>query len=36
MSSRYRELVQAEIADTVGSLEEWRAEQRELLGSLGT
>jgi RNA polymerase sigma-70 factor (ECF subfamily) len=36
LASRYRELVQAEIAETVGSLEEWRAEQRELLGSLET
>ena len=35
LSSRYRELVQAEIAETVGGLEELKAEQRELLGSLG-
>ena len=35
ISSRYRELVRAEIAETVGSLEGLRQEQRELLGSLG-
>ena len=35
LSSRYRELVRAEIAETVGNLEELRQEQRELLGSLG-
>lgn len=36
LSSRYRELVRAEIAETVDSPEELRQEQRELLGSLGT
>ena len=36
LASRYRELVRAEIAETVGSPEELRAEQRELLGSMGT
>lgn len=35
LSSRYRELVRAEIAETVDSSEELQTEQRELLGSLG-
>jgi RNA polymerase sigma factor (sigma-70 family) len=35
LSSRYREHVQTEIAETVGSLDEMKLEQRELLGSLG-
>lgn len=34
--SRYRDLVRAEIAETVENLEELKAEQNELLGSLGT
>ena len=33
MASRYRELVRSEIAETVGSPDELREEQRELLGS---
>jgi RNA polymerase sigma-70 factor (ECF subfamily) len=36
MASRYRELVRSEIGETVGSPDELRQEQRELLGSLGT
>lgn len=36
LGSRYRDLVRAEIAETVENLEELKAEQRELLGSLGT
>ena len=35
LATRYRELVRAEIAETVSGPEELRAEQRELLGSLG-
>ncbi len=35
MATRYRELVRAEIAETVSSPEELKAEQRDLLGSLG-
>jgi RNA polymerase sigma factor (sigma-70 family) len=35
LTGRYRELVRAEIAETVGSPEEMRLEQRELLGALG-
>ena len=35
LGTRYRELVRAEIAETVSDPEELQAEQRELLGSLG-
>ena len=35
LATRYRELVRAEIAETVSSPEELKAEQRDLLGSLG-
>jgi len=35
LATRYRELVRAEIAQTVSGPEELRAEQRDLLGSLG-
>lgn len=34
LSSRYRELVRAEVAETVGTREDWAEEQRELLGVL--
>jgi len=35
LATRYRELVRAEVAETVSGPAELRAEQRELLGSLG-